>query len=82
MNHGDGIEAVDLGDGGCSLLVYPRAGDAAFVALEGGTAALAAALCHGHALGVAAESAMEAEPGLDIGSALGTLLALRALADS
>ena len=80
LNHGDAVETVDLDAGGVRLLIFPRADDAAFARLEDGVAALAGALRDGQGLGGAIEQAIVAQPGLDVGTALGRLLALQALA--
>ncbi|HEX2888529.1 DNA-binding domain-containing protein [Vineibacter terrae] len=79
LNHGGAVEGVDLDAGGVDLLVFPRAEDAAFVRLEAGVAALAAALDSGQKLGAAVEQAQGLQPGLDVGAALGRLLSLDAL---
>ena len=80
LNHEGGDDTVALDAGGVSLLVFPRGDDAAFAALDGGAAALAAALGDDQSLGGAIERAMIADPGLDAGAALGRLLTLNALA--
>ncbi|TXL71127.1 DUF2063 domain-containing protein [Vineibacter terrae] len=82
LNHGGQVEGVDLDAGGVDLLVFPRAEDAAFVRLEAGVAALAAALDRGQPLGAAVEHARLRQPGLDAGAALGRLLSLDALSAS
>jgi hypothetical protein len=80
LNHEGGDETVDLGAGGVSLLVFPRADDAAFAALDPGVAALVAGLRDGLPLGSAFERAQARQPDLDAGAALTHLLALHALA--
>lgn len=80
LNHGGDVDTVDLDAGGVCLLVFPRTDDAAFAGLDAGAAALMAALEEGDTLGLALERALAAEPSLDVGAALGRLLALGALA--
>ncbi len=81
LNHGEEVEGVDLDDGGVDLLVFPRAEDGAFVRLEAGVAALAAALARGQKLGAAVEHVLGLQPGFDAGAALGRLLDLDALSE-
>jgi hypothetical protein len=80
LNHGEESATVDLGAGGVSLLVFPRAHDAAFSRLEPGVAALVAGLRDGQPLGRSMEQAMAAQVDLDAGAALARLLAFEALA--
>jgi len=81
LNHSGDVDTVALDAGGVCLLVFPRTDDAAFASLDPGAAALVAALEAGDTLGAAVEQAMAAEPDLDVGAALGRLLALGALTD-
>lgn len=79
LNHGNDATAVDLDAGGVRLLVFPRDDDAAFLAVDEGTAVLAGALSDGHSLSDAVERALAVQADLDVGAALGRLLSLRAL---
>ncbi|HKU97166.1 MAG TPA: DNA-binding domain-containing protein [Vineibacter sp.] len=81
LNHGGDVDTVDLDAGGVSLLVFPRIDDAALASLDAGAAALMAALAAENTLGEAVAQAMAVAPDLDVGAALGRLLALGALAD-
>ncbi len=74
-----GDDPVALDSGAVRLLVFPRADDAAFVALDAFEAALAASLLEGKALGEAFEAAAAAWPDADPRAALGRLLAVGAL---
>lgn len=77
---GASADPVDLASGRADLLVLRRPDDAAFIVLERGEAAFAAALIEGNSLEAAAGRALGADASFDLSRGFGRLLALEAFA--
>lgn len=71
---------VELGSGGCLLLVVRRSEDAGFFSLSRGEAAFVSALGRGVSLEQGAGVALQADPAFDLSAFFARLLALKVLA--
>lgn len=68
--HGQAVEAVDLTNGGCHVLIGRHNGDVRLWAVPSGEGRWLAALAHGHTLGEAVGIAAAHDPAFDLASVL------------